>query len=179
LGPNLSSNLIPPYQRTTQTTSSRQPTVPATTATSAGAQPRSPATVPTEGRSGVGGSSDGQDEQSRIVQPPETGEQPPSLSSGLSHAPWLNRRRPGSPLVSLLLVLLLLLRALPVGLRRPLVCMYLLMMMMSFICSCRNTAVPITKLFAWGEGDSGGHVLRETTSRGLCGLVCPSQQLVS
>ena len=34
--------------------------------------------------------------------------------------------------------------------------------------------VPITKLFAWGEGDSGGHVLRETTSRSLCGLVCPS-----
>ena len=33
-------------------------------------------------------------------------------------------------------------------------------------------AVPITKLFAWGEGDSGGHVLRETTSRGLSGLVC-------
>ena len=31
------------------------------------------------------------------------------------------------------------------------------------------TAVPVTKLFAWGEGDSGGHVLRETTSRGLCG----------
>jgi hypothetical protein len=26
------------------------------------------------------------------------------------------------------------------------------------------TAVPITKLFAWGEGDSGGHVLRETKS---------------
>jgi hypothetical protein len=39
------------------------------------------------------------------------------------------------------------------------------------------TAVPITKLFAWGEGDSGEHmvrVLRETTSRGLCELVCPS-----
>jgi hypothetical protein len=34
----------------------------------------------------------------------------------------------------------------------------------------------IIKLFAWGEGDSGGHVLRETTSRGLCGLVsCPSR----
>jgi hypothetical protein len=31
------------------------------------------------------------------------------------------------------------------------------------------------KLFAWGEGDSGGHVLRETTSRDLCGLVCPSR----
>jgi hypothetical protein len=37
------------------------------------------------------------------------------------------------------------------------------------------TAVPITKLFGWGEGDSGGHVLRETSSRGLCGLVCPSR----
>jgi hypothetical protein len=39
------------------------------------------------------------------------------------------------------------------------------------------TAVPITKLFAWGEpeGHSGGHVLRETTSRGLSGLVCPSR----
>ena len=37
------------------------------------------------------------------------------------------------------------------------------------------TAVPIRKLFARGEGDSGGHVLRETTSRGLCGLVCPSR----
>jgi hypothetical protein len=37
------------------------------------------------------------------------------------------------------------------------------------------TAVPITKLLAWGEGDSGGHVLRETTSRGLSGLVCPSR----
>jgi hypothetical protein len=37
------------------------------------------------------------------------------------------------------------------------------------------TAVPILKLFAWGEGDSGGHMLRETTSLGLCGLVCPSR----
>ncbi len=37
------------------------------------------------------------------------------------------------------------------------------------------TAVPIAKLFAGGEGDSGGHVLRETTSRGLCELVCPSR----
>ena len=36
------------------------------------------------------------------------------------------------------------------------------------------TSVPIIKLFAWGAGDSGGHVLRETTSRGLCGLFCPS-----
>jgi hypothetical protein len=33
--------------------------------------------------------------------------------------------------------------------------------------SCCSSAVPIGKLFAWGEGDSGGHVLRKT-SRGLC-----------
>jgi hypothetical protein len=33
------------------------------------------------------------------------------------------------------------------------------------------------KLFAWGEGDSGAHVLPETTSRGLCGLVCPSRTI--
>ncbi len=26
-----------------------------------------------------------------------------------------------------------------------------------------------------GGGGGGGHVLRETTSRGLCGLVCPSR----
>jgi hypothetical protein len=37
------------------------------------------------------------------------------------------------------------------------------------------TAVPIIKLFAWGTGDSGGHALRQTTRRGLCGLVCPSR----
>jgi hypothetical protein len=42
------------------------------------------------------------------------------------------------------------------------------------VCVCIITPVTIIKLFAWGEGDSGGHVLRETTSRGLCGLVCPS-----
>ena len=27
----------------------------------------------------------------------------------------------------------------------------------------------------WGGEDSGGHVLREMMSRGLCGLVCPSR----
>ncbi len=32
------------------------------------------------------------------------------------------------------------------------------------------TAVPITTLFARGGGGSGGHVLQETTSRGLCEL---------
>ncbi len=42
-------------------------------------------------------------------------------------------------------------------------------------CVCFITAGPITKLFAWGGEESGRHVLRETTSRGLCGLVCPSR----
>ena len=31
-------------------------------------------------------------------------------------------------------------------------------------CVCCITAGPITKLFAWGGEDSGGHVLRDTTS---------------
>ena len=47
------------------------------------------------------------------------------------------------------------------------------------VCTCAPAAHKRQKLlnfsFAWGEGDSGGHVLRETTSRGLCGLVCPSR----
>jgi hypothetical protein len=38
------------------------------------------------------------------------------------------------------------------------------------------TAVPITKLFAWGGGTGiVEDVLRETTSRFLSGLVCPSR----
>jgi hypothetical protein len=38
------------------------------------------------------------------------------------------------------------------------------------------TVVPITKLFAGGGGvESGGHVLRETTSRGQCERICPSR----
>ena len=60
-----------------------------------GAPPRFPAPVSTEDRIGAGGSSDGQDEQHRIILPPETGEKP-SLSSGWSDTPWLNHRRPGS-----------------------------------------------------------------------------------
>ena len=45
------------------------------------------------------------------------------------------------------------------------------------VCVCVFiTAVPITKLFAGGEeGGRVGHVLRETTSRGQCELVCPSR----
>jgi len=50
------------------------------------------------------------------------------------------------------------------------------------LCVCVYVCVFITarlstKLFAWGGGDVGGHVLRETTSRGLCGLVCPSRTI--
>ena len=62
---HVSSNSIPPCLRTTEPTSFRQQTAPSTTANSAGAPPRSPAPVSTEGRRGVGGSLDGQDEQSR------------------------------------------------------------------------------------------------------------------
>jgi hypothetical protein len=61
----VSSNFIPPYLRTTEPTSSRQPTVSATTTNSA-APPRSPAQVATDVRSGVGGSSDGQNDTSKV-----------------------------------------------------------------------------------------------------------------
>jgi hypothetical protein len=71
-------------------------TVSATTANLAEAPPRSPAPVSTEGRSWVGGFSDAQTEQGRIVLPPETGEQPSLLLEYLSDAPWLDRKRPGS-----------------------------------------------------------------------------------
>ena len=47
--------------------------------------------------------------------------------------------------------------------------------MSACVCVCVYTAVPIIKLFAVGEGDGGGDVLREMTSQGLCGLVCPSR----
>jgi hypothetical protein len=46
----------------------------------------------------------------------------------------------------------------------------------SLVCVCVFISAGLsTKLFAWGGGDMGGHVLRERTSRGLCGLVCPSR----
>ena len=35
----------------------------------------------------------------------------------------------------------------------------------------------IAKLFARREEDSGGHVLCDTSSRGLCGLVCSSREI--
>jgi len=44
---------------------------------------------------------------------------------------------------------------------KPFVCVY--------YCSTYYKAVRV------GGGDSGGHVLRETTSRVLCGLVCSSR----
>jgi hypothetical protein len=44
------------------------------------------------------------------------------------------------------------------------------------VCVYYITAGPSTKLFTCGGGGNmGGHVLRETTSRGLCGLGCPSR----
>jgi hypothetical protein len=138
------------------------------------------------GASPYGRSSDGHDEQSRIVLPPETGEQP-SLSSGWSDAPCLNRRRPGSlslntnksssssceeaakrlvmrspcagavldppvwtvvapntsKALSLSLSLSLSSDTPAASVPRHKVCVFI-------------TAVPVTKLFAWGEGDSGG-----------------------
>ncbi len=36
-----------------------------------------------------------------------------------------------------------------------------------------NTYYKAVRVCVGGEG--GGHVLRETTSRGMCGLVCPSR----
>jgi hypothetical protein len=57
------------------------------------------------------------------------------------------------------------------------VCLFLqyLLQIVEDICGFQFiTAGPIIKMCAGGAGDSGGHVLRETTSRGLCGLVCPS-----
>jgi hypothetical protein len=49
------------------------------------------------------------------------------------------------------------------GARRLLVCVCLLLQ--DLVQSCLRG----------GGGDMGGHVLRETTSRGLCGLGCPSR----
>jgi hypothetical protein len=47
------------------------------------------------------------------------------------------------------------------------------------VCVCVCVCLLLQYLFQCcsrgGEGDSEGHVLRETTSRGLCGLVCPSR----
>jgi len=66
-----------------------------TNANSAEAPPRSSAPVSTKDRSGVGGSSDGQNEQSRIVSYFRRRGAALTLVR-LSDAPWLNRRRPGS-----------------------------------------------------------------------------------
>ena len=85
---------LPEDHRVNTTPPFRQPTVSATTENLAEAPPRSPTPVSTGGRSGVGKSSDGHNEHSRIVLPQEIGEKP-SLSSGLSDMPWINSRRPG------------------------------------------------------------------------------------
>ncbi len=51
----------------------------------------------------------------------------------------------------------------------------ILLRLLEFVCVFIITAGPSTKLLRGEGGDIGGHVLRETTSRGLCGLVCPSR----
>jgi hypothetical protein len=46
------------------------------------------------------------------------------------------------------------------------------------VCVCLLLQYLLQYCSLGGEGDSGrkqGHVVRETTSRGLCGLVCPSR----
>jgi hypothetical protein len=44
-----------------------------------------------------------------------------------------------------------------------------------FRCVCLLLQDLVQSCLRGGGGDMGGHVLRETTSRGLCGLVCPSR----
>ena len=47
--------------------------------------------------------------------------------------------------------------------------------MCASVCVCFSLQY-LSQSCSRGEGgDSGGHVLRETTSRGLCGLVCLSR----
>jgi hypothetical protein len=43
------------------------------------------------------------------------------------------------------------------------------------VCVCLLLQDLVQRCLHGGGGDMGGHVLRETTSRGLCGLVCPSR----
>ena len=43
------------------------------------------------------------------------------------------------------------------------------------MCVCLLLQYLLQSCSCGGVGDSGGNVLRETTSRGLCGLVCPSR----
>ena len=46
---------------------------------------------------------------------------------------------------------------------------------MCFITAGPSRRIIIKAVRVGGGEDNGGHVLRETTSRGLCGLVCPSR----
>jgi hypothetical protein len=43
------------------------------------------------------------------------------------------------------------------------------------VCVCLLLQDLVQSCLRGGGGDMGGHVLRETTSRGLCGLGCPSR----
>jgi hypothetical protein len=46
---------------------------------------------------------------------------------------------------------------------------------MEDMCVCLLLQDLVQSCLHGGGGDMGGHVLRETTSRGLCGLDCPSR----
>jgi hypothetical protein len=43
------------------------------------------------------------------------------------------------------------------------------------VCVCLLLQDLVQSCLRGGGGDMGGHVLREMTSRGLCGLGCPSR----
>jgi hypothetical protein len=43
------------------------------------------------------------------------------------------------------------------------------------VCVCLLLQDLVQSCLRGAGGDMGGHVLRETTSRGLCGLGCPSR----
>jgi hypothetical protein len=67
--------------------------------------------------------------------------------------------------------------------RTPLPCLYPGPVLLIFpfapvganVCVCLLLQDLVQSCLHGGGGDMGGHVLRETTSRGLCGLVCPSR----
>jgi hypothetical protein len=55
------------------------------------------------------------------------------------------------------------------------VCLLLQDLVQSCLCVCLLLQDLVQSCLHGGGGDMGGHVLRETTSRGLCGLVCLSR----
>ena len=54
-------------------------------------------------------------------------------------------------------------------------CMCVVYVFKNRVCVCLLLQDLLQSCLRGGGRDIGGHVLRETTSRGLCGLVCPSR----